>query len=149
VRDFFKIHFRKWPQIRRDRHRFGRSIVRYFRHFKVQDLHQTFNGLVQDASRGSIQYNRCQPPPPRAPRLSSPGGGEKGGRHGAHSSQLMPPAAAGAGSINPCRILSIKKGADGAIFNKQRWNIDGIFLPPFLSNQPGTGFVLQTSRKSR
>jgi hypothetical protein len=42
--------------------------------------------------------------------------------------------------INGCCVgfVGQKRGKTVPSFIKQRWNKDGIFLPPFLSNKPGT-----------
>jgi hypothetical protein len=37
-----------------------------------------------------------------------------------------------------CRVVRQKKGKTKPSFIKQRWKIDGIFLPTFLSNETGT-----------
>jgi hypothetical protein len=43
----------------------------------------------------------------------------------------------GTGSLQFILGRETKKGVPSLM--KQRWTIDGIFLPPFLSNEPGTG----------
>jgi hypothetical protein len=39
---------------------------------------------------------------------------------------------------NSAGFVSQKRGKTVPSFIKQRWDIDGIFLPPFVSNEPST-----------